>query len=313
MPPDSASPILVTGSHRSGTTITGRLLSVRSHVGYVREPFHKYAGMTEIERWWPYVREEHPDEDRYRRAVERLLAGRATYKRLPLDESGVSLPKRIARVFLKSTPNVEYWKAVWDPRVSRYLIKDPLACLASEYLHRRFDMDVVVLVRHPAAFVASLKRVDWRFDFGEFRNQSALMDDYLAPLLREANPPFDSLVREGTLLWRCFYTVLFDYMDRNPEMIALRHEDLSRSPLRVTERLYDRLDLPFSAKVRRYVDAMTGAHNPAGPRDDHVHSLRRDSRANLERWKQTLGDDEIAFVRDETAELADRFYDESDW
>ena len=34
----NASPILVTGSHRSGSTWVGKMLSVAPHVAYIHEP-----------------------------------------------------------------------------------------------------------------------------------------------------------------------------------------------------------------------------------------------------------------------------------
>ena len=42
---------------------------------------------------------------------------------------------------------------------SHFLLKDPIACMSSEYLHREFEMDVVIIIRHPAAFVSSLQKM----------------------------------------------------------------------------------------------------------------------------------------------------------
>ena len=36
----NSKPILVTGSHRSGSTWTGRIISAAPHVGYIHEPFN---------------------------------------------------------------------------------------------------------------------------------------------------------------------------------------------------------------------------------------------------------------------------------
>ncbi len=55
-------------------------------------------------------------------------------------------------------------------------MKDPLALFSSEWLASEFDMDVVLLVRHPAAFAASVRRQGYHHPFSHFLLQPALMD-----------------------------------------------------------------------------------------------------------------------------------------
>ncbi len=40
----------------------------------------------------------------------------------------------------------------------RPLIKDPIGLFSYKWLVSKFDMDVLVLIKHPAAFVSSLKK-----------------------------------------------------------------------------------------------------------------------------------------------------------
>ena len=47
----------------------------------------------------------------------------------------------------------------------RPLLKDPIAIMSCEWLAETFNMDVIVVIRHPAAFVASLKVAGWEFAF----------------------------------------------------------------------------------------------------------------------------------------------------
>src|SRR4029077_8889793 len=57
MPRDN--PILVTGSHRSGSTWVGQMLAAGSEVGYIREPFsvlHRPGVLAvRFPYWFPYV------------------------------------------------------------------------------------------------------------------------------------------------------------------------------------------------------------------------------------------------------------------
>ena len=67
------------------------------------------------------------------------------------------------------------------PAGSRPLLKDPIAVFSAAWLARTFGMRVVLSVRHPAAFAASLKRLDWTFDFNQLLAQPLLMRDLLEP------------------------------------------------------------------------------------------------------------------------------------
>jgi hypothetical protein len=249
--------------------------------------------------------------------IEALLAGKRRYKRVKRATGEGPTWRDAARRLVGSRDQLRYLLSTRDPRVTRILIKDPLASLSSEYLHRRFGMQVVVLVWHPAAFAASVKRaveLHWRaFDFENFRSQPALMRDYLAPRLD--GHPLDglSVVENAALQWSCLYTVLGRFIERNPAMIVVRHEDLSRDPIDTFRALFDRLAIPWSGKIELEIIAMTRPGNPGGPVDGHIHSLVRDSRENIHRWKTLLDAKEIDSVRALCQEVADRYYDASDW
>jgi hypothetical protein len=109
-------------------------------------------------------------------------------------------------------------------------MKDPIALFSAPWLARTFNADVVVLIRHPAAVVSSLVRLDWIFYFPYLLEQPELMRDWLAPFAEEirrfaASP--QPLLEQGILLWRIMHHVIFRYQQEHPEWIFLRHEDLS--------------------------------------------------------------------------------------
>jgi len=91
------------------------------------------------------------------------------------------LRRRTRKIFLKNQP--QYW---FPPlRGGRLILKDPIAALSSDWLAGNFELEVVVLVRHPAAFAASLKRLNWRHPFEHFLQQEMLMERYLDPYRAE--------------------------------------------------------------------------------------------------------------------------------
>jgi len=65
----------------------------------------------------------------------------------------------------------------WKRRLAgeRPLLKDPIAFFSAEWLARTYGADVVVLIRHPAGFAGSLKRMGSSFDFNDFLGQPDLL------------------------------------------------------------------------------------------------------------------------------------------
>ncbi len=72
----SNAPILVTGSHRSGTTWLGKLLAASAGIGYIQEPFnldHPRPGVcsARLPHWFMHLTE--ASGERYRPALARTL------------------------------------------------------------------------------------------------------------------------------------------------------------------------------------------------------------------------------------------------
>ena len=87
------------------------------------------------------------------------------------------IDNRTRKVFLKDEP--QHWLRTL--RRGRSIIKDPITSLTSEWLAQHYDLEVVALVRHQAAFEVSLKRLGWRHPFGHFVKQEAFMRTHHEP------------------------------------------------------------------------------------------------------------------------------------
>ena len=89
----------------------------------------------------------------------------------------------------------------------RPLVKAPIALFSAEWLAARFDMDVLILIRHPAAFVSSLKIKNWNFPFDHFLQQPKLIRNHLAIYEEEiqeyATQKFE-VINQAILLWKFF-------------------------------------------------------------------------------------------------------------
>ena len=286
------------------------MLALPYHVAYVDEPFNSLTGVRNVDTWFPYMTEA---EAEHERLVKDVIEGQASFKPSMLRSETSNPLRKLARDMFVSRENLEHRLNAYNPLKQQYLIKDPLAAFSSEYLHRKFDFHTVMLIRHPASMIASYKRLGWRFNLQELKDQVALMDDHLHEVLSHVDPKKVSLVEEGAYLWLAVNTVLDRFAQRNKEMILMRHEDISKDPLVEFYRLYEKYDLPFTTRVQRKIKEHTGTDNAADPQDNAVHQLKRDSLANISRWKKILTDKEVEIIRKITAPLADKYYSAAEW
>ncbi|MEO1296700.1 MAG: sulfotransferase [Cyanobacteria bacterium J06636_16] len=308
-------PILVTGAHRSGSTWVGRMLASAPRVGYIQEPLNLYhrPGIcgAQVKHWFPYISSE--NESFYYEAISDTIGFR--YKVGKELESVRSLKDlfRAAR---------DYRDFSWHRATnSRPLLKDPLAIFSADWLASKFDMDVVILIRHPAAFVASIKAKSWAFPFSHILEQTDLVKTHLHPFAADIQTYSEveqDLVDQACLLWKLIHFRISQYQNQHKNWIFKRHEDISLNPLSEFKDIYKRLDLEFSEVVQHTITSHSDAKNPVSALkyDPFLflrRHLKRDSKSNVFNWKGRLSHSEIARVKEQTHAISSLFYAESDW
>jgi hypothetical protein len=260
-------PILVTGSHHSGTTWVGKVVSSEPGIGYIDEPFNPlrfpHLHGPSVGYWFPYLTEANADA-----------------------ETRSDVNKRI-RFELSAAARVRQVRSF---------------------------RDVGRLVRHPAAFTASILVRHETHDFNDFLRQPDLMEDYLAPFADDvesfAATPRD-LVDQGALLWCVLNSVLVKMVTAHPDWMVVRHEDLCDDPTGGFMRLFKYLEVPFTPRVRATILAWSDSGNSVdGRRPDDVRRNTRDVRRS---WHRRLTTDEILRIRRRVGEHAERFYGPGDW
>jgi sulfotransferase family protein len=300
-------PILVTGAHRSGTTWVGKMLALAPGVAYIHEPFspRTAAGLSpaRFDRYFTVVTSE--NEARYRPGLEQTIHFRyalgAQLRSLRGGRDLARIPRDLTRVE--------------HARLSgaRPLVKDPIALLSAEWLAETFGMDVVVLIRHPAAFAASLKRLGWKHSFATFIQDGGVPEvlrPYEAEIREQAEQPGETLA-QAALLWRVLYNAVDGYRERHPGWSFLRHEDVSAEPVATFERLYAQFGLEFTPSVRQSIARASAPDNPAELPTPHAVEL--DSAASIGRWREDLTGEEVETLRDRTRDVWPRFYSDADW
>lgn len=303
----SGKPILVTGAHRSGTTWVGKMLALAPGVAYIHEPFNPRtaAGLSpaRFDRYFTVVTSE--NEARYRPGLEqtiRLHYGLGAQLR---SLRGLADVARTGRDVVRVGRNRLTGK--------RPLVKDPIALLSAEWLAETFGMDVVVLIRHPAAFAASLKRLGWKHSFATFIQDGQVPEvvrPYEAEIREQAERPGEILA-QAALLWRLLYNAVDGYRERHPGWSYVRHEDASAEPVPTFEHLYEKLGLDFTPAAREAIARASASDNPAELATPHAVEL--DSAASLGRWREDLTAEEVETLRERTRDVWPRFYSDEDW
>jgi len=298
-------PVLVTGAHRSGSTWVGKILASAQGTGYLHEPFNKDLRFSCVnwlpEYWFTYVNE--GSSEHIRAAL--------------IDTIHLHYPwmRNLRRV-----RNLRNLQSVWKEarRIqelqrtrARPIIKDPIAVFSAPWFAEHQGAQIVVCVRHPAAFAASLKVKQWHFDFQDLWQQEALME-------LPAMQPFRDRIHElainknavpihvqAAALWNCIYGYLAACRIQHPEWHFIRNEDLSLNPQAEFERLFAFLNLPLTTKVRNAIHTTST--------NDHAGGITRNSAENIWTWQQRLSPDEIHDVREQTAAIGPLFYSDQEW
>jgi len=308
MTAESTRPILVTGAHRSGTTWTGRMLALAPRVAYLHEPFnlqHRpgFCG-ARFPFWFTCLTDE--NGPRYHDDLARTLSYRYRFGR---ELQALRGPKDIARM---GRDGLRF--AVLRMGRKRPLMKDPIAIFSTPWLARTFGMAVVIMVRHPLAFTASLKQSGWSHPFSHFLRQPLLMDGLLQGFrtrIEEAAEREMEIVDQAILLWNIVHHVIMIWQREHPEWLIVRHEDLATDPQSEFARLYDRLDLPFTPRIRKRILRFSNPDNRSDAR--RTLDVRRDSGSILTGWRERLTGEEIERIRKGTGEISRAFYSGTGW
>ena len=305
-----AAPILVTGSHRSGTTWVGKMLARARGMSYVHEPFNPQRAPGWLGRRLPYTylyvcRE---NEGAFGPLIDRVVD-----LRYPVLED---LP-RLRSLRRLAELSVEWPRSLAGrARRARPLLKDPFALFSAEWLADRFGAHMVVMVRHPAGFAGSLKRLSWGFDFRNWAGQPLLLRDLLGPYQREieayaAHQP--DLVDQAVLLWNVVHHVILGFRERHPEWTFLVYEELAEAPVEGFRSLFQGLGLPWADRVRAEVERFSSPRNRKEVPTWLHRTVKRDSRAASRTWLHRLTEEELGRIRRGTAGVARHFYGDGAW
>lgn len=288
------------------------MIAASRDVGYIHEPMNPThrPGICAASTSRYFLNVQDDDPERWAAALRNTVAFRYDVK-AELQE--VRTPKDVARMARDAATFL--WHRI---RRRRALLKDPIALFSAEWIARTLNAQVLVLIRHPAAFISSLKRLGWVFPFEDLATQPQLMEERLAPFASRIHqaahrPEEGDIIERGSLLWCIFAHVIDMYRQRHDDWVFVRHEDLACSPLESFQYIFDRFDLHFTSRVRAIIRAHCNPKNPSEVDQQVTHELHRDSKRVTQTWRSRLSDAEVQRIRRNVEEWADLFYTSASW
>jgi hypothetical protein len=305
-------PVLVLGLPRSGTTWTAQLLAAAPGVVGVMEPDNEKTSAVALEgkrglgrfpvlgagdeagsyrRMWSWALAGAPVGSGLR-VGDRLLRS-ATAERRESSVSGrVSPALRLAGLVagFDTRPSVlarrtgESGTRGGDVRV---IVKSVHAPLAAEWLAEAFDLEVLVILRHPANVLASWLALDLPDRDRALDRSSAVQAHYgerwgLTP---PGPDPIDRAVWHLGLMT----AALEEAVVRHPEWHVRVHEELCTDPGVEFRRLFADLGLDWTEAV--------DAELEAGNRPGEGFTLHRRASEAADAWRTRLGAPELASLR----------------
>lgn len=308
----SKKPILITGSHRSGSTWVGKMIASSPKVHYIHEPFNvdfsPGAGISRsrFKYWYTYISEE--NEDQYYSALKDTISySYSTFSALKSLRS----PRAINKVIQ------EYLRFRQNRILKlRPLLKDPIALFSAEWIASRFNADVVVIIRHPAAFVSSLKRKNWQFPFSNLSHQPLLMEKLPEALRTDVieytnTPP--GIIDQASLIWKICHFQISKYSSEHSEWMFVKHEDLSMNPVEGFSQIFDHLNLEFTNQMELAILEYSSLGNIKEAPNQDAHFIKLNSHENIKNWKCRLSPCEIDYIRHQVEPISKEFYSDEDW
>jgi len=291
--------ILVTGSHRSGTTWVGKMLTINNKNIYIHEPnnlddrikFNKYK----TTYWFEYLTRDiisGLDED-FRKLNYPLIVN------LKRSKSFKDLLKSTYYYFLYTFSKIKGGYNV--------VVKDPISIFNIDH-YLDLDYYVVVSQRNPFSFISSLYVKGWSFDFNHISLQEELMLKFPEEIQKQikifSNSENIPIIDQGILLWNMF--MVFISKKDNDKLVVINHEEFSRNPLIEFKKLYSRLGLDFDYNIERVISETTMVSSI--PENEKSNDLVRNSRRNLNSFKRRLSNEEILSIYKGTQKYYPKYY-----
>jgi hypothetical protein len=288
--------VLIAGTPRSGTTWVGQTLGRAEGARYVHEPDGDYEPYAlKVKRGRPRHLELAPDEDDapleklWRGAFAGGVPGRTLRARLAsrLFDSTPRATRLEARRSGKLPPKLAIASALTPPlgadETARHVVaKTVHSSLCVEWIAKRFDPVVIVVDRHPLNALASWHELNQGVDAVEYAQlRDVARWRWSVALPREDAP---RIARQAAFLGT-LRGALNESLQRHPEWISVRHDDLLADPNERLSKLCAQAGLTFSDASRAY---LVEANQPG-----EGYATKRVASELAHRWRSSLNEEQV--------------------
>jgi len=297
-------PILITGSHRSGTTWVGKVINSSNTVNYLHEPlkpgtiYREFCFNDKYKKVW-FLNISYVDDKSFKLGFEKILS-----KGIRISDIKCNNLREI-KDSLKLIRDINFNK-------KRRLLKDPISIFSSEWIYENYNSKNIILIRNPYSFVSSLIKNNWSFDFNNLLKQDNLLNtelnsykELIIQFSREEKP----IIEQAVLLWNILYSFIDRLRSKYNDWYFVTHEDLCDKPIVEFERIFNFLDIKFSKNVREYIINSSSKNNPTERADRNVHVLNRNSKDLSEIFKKRLTEEQISYIKNKTHHVRIKFYE----
>lgn len=261
----AATPVLVTGMPRSGTTWLARELAGARRSGLPgREPMNPREGQFALGGTLDGWAQLDPATARQARLLRRCYAGREprTYSRYGAGQ----------------------WAAPWP--WTHTIVKDPFALLSVQEIVRITGAVPVVVYRHPGAVLASYRRMGWTADVEEMHRLQGRTD-----------APADDDVAAMAEFWTFLHERVLEWLPEVPSTVLVSHAELSLGGAAAVAAVMRRCGLEPPTRAVRPQRAEAA---PTHPVEGQLHGFERAPEEVAGGWRTRLSADETAAVERRT-------------
>ena len=198
------------------------------------------------------------------------------------------------------------------------IIVEPLGLLSAEWFAKSFNCHIIIIIRHPASIISSLKRRHIRYKFsskGSLLSQNSFVDKHLSHLKDDMKclPDYDDIIGQGILLWKILYSYVSTLESKYKTWNFIKYSDFAQEPHKQFKILYEKLNIPFTDAVNFKIDDLCSDKNlvelPLAQKDRH----KRNSQALIYRWHEILTEEEINRIKNEVSPISEKWFTDSDW
>ncbi|OMP31794.1 sulfotransferase [Mangrovimonas sp. DI 80] len=293
-------PIFITGMPRSGTTWLGKIFLSSGEFNEKSEPFNPVVKNWhyKVTGWYDYI------ENRSA-SLERALGLRTDLKWFWTE------------INYNSANGLRY--ALGNVKLmlfsKRILLKDPIGFFNADFFYRNYEMLPVIIIKHPASIVCSAQRVGWKFRMSHLVENKKLMQGLESLGLdldrwKTNYQKYDSDVEEICEIWNFFIHIIEMWAEVYKNWGFIKLEDLIMDPINMTENLFLKTGLEFTDRTLAYLNETMNNNVVISENDRRAHIRNRNSKFDINSWKNRLSSSEIDAIRKTTFDFGKNLYPE---